>query len=160
MEQVLWPAHCIQETDDAALHKDLIVNSSKNNVIHIRKGLDPDVDSYSAFWDNNKHTKTELDDVLKQWNVTHVYVAGLATDYCVAATASDAIDLNYTTYLIEDACRGVANETIKNKTEEMKQRGINIIHSREVNTLVNIASYNQISFLFMIFLLFSAIIFK
>ncbi|CAF3859758.1 unnamed protein product [Adineta steineri] len=132
MEQVLWPKHCVQETAEVELHKDLMVNSSKNNIFHIKKGNDSDIDSYSAFWDNFKRQETELHNILKQWNVTHVYVAGLATDYCVAATALDAMDLNYTTYLIQDACRGVANESISNKTNEMRQRGIQIIQSRQI----------------------------
>ncbi|CAF1548789.1 unnamed protein product [Adineta steineri] len=143
MEQVLWPKHCVQETAEVELHKDLMVNSSKNNIFHIKKGNDSDIDSYSAFWDNFKRQETELHSILKQWNVTHVYVAGLATDYCVAATALDAMDLNYTTYLIQDACRGVANESINNKTNEMRQRGIQIIQSRQVKTLVNCASIHH-----------------
>ncbi|CAF2712154.1 unnamed protein product [Rotaria sp. Silwood2] len=102
-KQVLWPSHCIQETEDAALHKNLYVAPTNNNVIHIRKGIDPDIDSYSAFADNNQAQKTELDKKLRERNVTRVFVAGLATDYCVSATALDAFNLNYTTYLIEDA---------------------------------------------------------
>jgi len=142
--QVLWPTHCIQGTDDAALHKDLIVSSSKNNTIHIYKGIDPDIDSYSAFWDNEKHQKTELDAMLNEWRVTRVFVAGLATDYCVGETAVDAKDLNYTTYLVEDACRGVANVTIAAKKEDMKNRGIVFIQSNQVKALIDSASYNRI----------------
>ncbi|CAF4833039.1 unnamed protein product, partial [Rotaria sp. Silwood1] len=104
-EQVLWPAHCIQNTDDAKLHLDLIVNTDKNNIIHIRKGTDPDIDSYSAFADNIKVQKTVLDTELKKRNVTHVIVAGLALDFCVGATALDAMDLNYKTFVVEDASR-------------------------------------------------------
>ena len=138
-EQVLWPAHCMQETDDAALHKNLHVDSA-NNVVHIRKGIDPDIDSYSAFADNNQGQKTELDDKLRERHVTHVFVAGLATDYCVAATALDAFNLNYTTYLIEDASRGVALETIKSKLADLKRRGVVIIQTNQVKALTNSAS--------------------
>jgi exosome complex component RRP4 len=144
--QVLWPSHCIQRTDDAKLHKDLIDNSSKNNTIHIYKGTNPDIDSYSAFWDNEKHKKTELNAMLNQWRVTRLFIAGLATDYCVGATAIDAKDLNYTTYLVEDACRGVDNATIAAKKEDMKNRGIVFIQSNQVKPLINSASYSQIHF--------------
>ncbi|CAF0875369.1 unnamed protein product [Adineta ricciae] len=149
-EQVLWPLHCIQNTNGAKLHKDLIVES-KSNVFHVRKGLNPDVDSYSAFWDNNKQQKTDLDSILRRWNVTHVYVTGLATDYCVAATALDAIDLKYTTYLVEDACRGVSLETIDKKKQEMKQRGITFVQSSQVKALVDGAICNRIYLILMSF---------
>ncbi|CAF1251253.1 unnamed protein product [Rotaria sp. Silwood1] len=104
-KQVLWPTHCVQGTEDAALHKNLYVSSTNNTVIHITKGTDPDIDSYSAFMDNGGVRKTELDDKLREYNVKHVFLAGLATDYCVSATAFDAFNLNYNTYIIEDATR-------------------------------------------------------
>jgi len=134
--QVLWPSHCVQRTDDAALHKNLHVASADSRVIHLKKGTDPDIDSYSAFADNNRFKKTELDGKLRERNVTHVFVAGLATDYCVAATALDAFNLNYTTYLIEDASRGVALETIKSKLKYLKQHGIGIIQAHQVKALI------------------------
>jgi len=141
-EQVLWPAHCIQETDDAALHEHLDVISETNRVVHIKKGIDPDIDSYSAFADNNGAKKTELHDKLKERNVTQVFVAGLATDYCVAATALDAFHLNYKTFLIQDASRGVAMETIKSKLDELEQLGVGIIQADQVKTLINSANDN------------------
>ncbi|CAF3882622.1 unnamed protein product [Rotaria sordida] len=127
MEQVLWPTHCIQETEDAALHKDLDVISSSSRVIHIRKGIDPDIDSYSAFADNYGVRKTELHDKLKERNVTQVFIAGLATDYCVTSTALDAFDLNYITYVVKDASRGVTLSTIKSQLKKLKQHGVHII---------------------------------
>jgi nicotinamidase-related amidase len=80
VEQVLWPAHCIQKTPGADLHRDLIL---VDNAIHVYKGTNPEIDSYSAFWDNMKLSKTSLDDQLKERFVTDVYVVGLATDVCV-----------------------------------------------------------------------------
>src|SRR5271170_52013 len=77
VEQVLWPAHCIQETPGADLHRDLI---RVDNAIHVYKGTNPEVDSYSAFWDNMKLSKTTLDAQLKEHCITDVYVVGLATD--------------------------------------------------------------------------------
>ena len=80
VEQVLWPAHCIQKTPGADLHRDLI---RVDNAIHVYKGTNPEIDSYSAFWDNMKLSKTSLDQQLKERSVTDVYVVGLATDVCV-----------------------------------------------------------------------------
>ncbi|CAF2539442.1 unnamed protein product [Rotaria sp. Silwood2] len=151
-KQVLWPSHCIQETEDAALHKNLYVAPTNNNVIHIRKGIDPDIDSYSAFADNNQAQKTELDKKLRERNVTRVFVAGLATDYCVSATALDAFNLNYTTYLIEDASRGVALETIKERLDYLKQRGVRIIQVNQVKQLVDSANDKSLSFLLTVFI--------
>jgi nicotinamidase-related amidase len=76
MKQVLWPTHCIQETDDAALHKNLDIISATDRVVHIKKGLDSDIDSYSAFAVNNGAQKTELHDKLKERSVTQVFVTG------------------------------------------------------------------------------------
>ena len=146
-DQVLWPAHCIADTEDAALHKDLYIASANRSVIHLRKGRDPDIDSYSAFADNNQVRQTELDEELRARNVTQIFVAGLATDYCVAATALDALNLNYTTYLIEDASRGIDLQTIKSKLNDLKQRGVRIIQVDRVKTLVNGASDRSWNFL-------------
>ena len=77
---MLWPAHCVQDTLGADLHRDLI---RIDNAIHVYKGTNPEIDSYSAFWDNMKLSKTSLDDQLRGRSVTDVYVVGLATDVCV-----------------------------------------------------------------------------
>jgi nicotinamidase/pyrazinamidase len=106
-QQVLWPAHCIQNTSEARLHHDLIRFPAGSDVIYIKKGTDPDIDSYSAFADNNKLHKTPFDGELNARHVTHVFVTGLALDYCVGSTALDAAHFNYTMYVIEDASRGI-----------------------------------------------------
>lgn len=148
--QVLWPSHCIAGTNDAQLHKDLHIVISNDSVIHLRKGRDPDIDSYSAFADNNHVRETELDNELRGRNVTRLFVAGLATDYCVAATALDGFNLNYTTYLIEDASRGITVETIKSKLDDLKQRGVKIIRVNQVKGLVNGAQNKFFSFVLII----------
>ena len=140
-KQILWPSHCIQGTEDAALHKDLYVPSTSNNVIHLKKGTDPDIDSYSAFWDNNRVHKTELDKKLQERHVTHVFVAGLAMDYCVGGTALNALDLNSTTYVIEDATGIIAFDRAKTQRDYLKQRGVEIIQATQVKTLVSSASH-------------------
>jgi nicotinamidase/pyrazinamidase len=80
VEQVLWPAHCVQKTPGADLHRDLL---RVDHAIHVYKGTNPEIDSYSAFWDNMKLSKTSLDSQLRDRLVTDVYVVGLATDVCV-----------------------------------------------------------------------------
>ncbi|UJR18469.1 hypothetical protein I4U23_005375 [Adineta vaga] len=141
-EQVLWPEHCVEDTDDAALHKNLDIISDTNKAIFIKKGVDADIDSYSAFMDNNGAKKTDLHDKLKERNVTHVFITGLATDYCVAATALDAFNLNYKTFIVEDATRGVALDTIKSKLDGLKQLGVQIIQADQVKTLINTTNGN------------------
>ncbi|CAF0754826.1 unnamed protein product [Didymodactylos carnosus] len=148
-EQVLWPNHCIQNTSDAALHRDLIV--TKNNSIHVYKGTHRDIDSYSAFRDNNRVTETKLNIELKQRNVTNIYVSGLATDYCVAFTALDAKDYGYRTYLVEDACRGVDSVSIKNQLDSMKRHGIDIIQSSQVLKMINTGTTKQLNFCMAVF---------
>ncbi|CAF4365125.1 unnamed protein product [Rotaria sp. Silwood2] len=132
-KQVLWPTHCIQGTEGAALHKNLYVSSNNNKVIHIRKGTDPDIDSYSTFMDNGGVIRTELDDKLREHDVTHVFLTGLATDYCVSATAYDAFNLNYNTYIIEDATRGIDTYTIN----YLKQLGVKVIQANQVKRIIS-----------------------
>ena len=80
MDQVLWPRHCVQESWGAELHKDLKIHPKKHIIY---KGVNPNVDSYSAFFDNAKLGKTCLADLLKEEGVTDVFVCGIATDVCV-----------------------------------------------------------------------------
>lgn len=102
--QVLWPVHCVQETRGAAFAPAL---DTKKVTRIFPKGTDPEIDSYSGFFDNGHRKATGLGDFLHERGVTNVYVLGLATDYCVKATAIDARQLGFTTHLIADACRGV-----------------------------------------------------
>lgn len=104
LEQILWPAHCVQNTQGAAFHPDLNLEPVAR-VFH--KGIDPNVDSYSAFFDNAHRRATGLGDYLREQDVRRVYICGLATDYCVAFTASDAVKLGFETYVVQDACRGI-----------------------------------------------------
>ncbi|CAF0864300.1 unnamed protein product [Didymodactylos carnosus] len=145
VEQILWPAHCIQNTTGAELHKDLhiIDNKTPSNhinkntpVIRLHKGTDPDIDSYSAFWDNQKISKTTLDSQLKKLNVTDIYIAGIATDVCVYSTALHAAELNYCTYVIEDACRGVDENAITEKLKDLEEHNCQIIKSNKVKAVI------------------------
>jgi nicotinamidase/pyrazinamidase len=104
LPQVLWPPHCVQGTTGAALHADL----DREKITEVfPKGTDRGVDSYSGFFDNGHRRSTGLADWLRARWITRVYVMGLATDYCVKATALDARDLGFDTWVIEDGCRPV-----------------------------------------------------
>jgi nicotinamidase/pyrazinamidase len=103
-KQVLWPVHCVMGSRGAALHEALEVDRA--NLI-IRKGSHRQVDSYSAFLEADRVTRTGLDGYLASRGVTEVYICGLATDYCVAWTAEDAQVAGFRTFVIEDACRAI-----------------------------------------------------
>ena len=136
MEQTLWPRHCVQNSVGAKLHPDLKVvtdDSEKNvSVIHIQKGTKPDIDSYSAFWDNMKLTETKLNQQLQEKNIGKVFVTGLATDWCVYSTAIHALEYGYQTFIVEDACRGVDEKVIKERLRDFKRKKGHVIQSNEV----------------------------
>jgi nicotinamidase/pyrazinamidase len=98
------------------------------------KGTDRAIDSYSGFFDNGHRHATGLGDYLREKSVTDVYVAGLATDYCVKFTALDARQLGFNTHLIEDACRGVNLQPgdVEQAIEEMRAAGVDIITAADV----------------------------
>src|ERR1043166_391558 len=104
IEQALWPVHCVQGTKGAAFAPEFQVNLVEKV---FQKGTNKEVDSYSGFFDNDRHSATGLGDYLKQKGVIDVYVVGLGRDYCVKHTALDAQRLGYRTHVIVDACRGV-----------------------------------------------------
>ena len=103
-KQVLWPDHCVQGTDGAGLSKDLAIPQAE---LIIRKGYHKDVDSYSAFTEADGKTTTGLAAWLKARKLKRLFVAGLATDFCVAWTAIDARKAGFDTWVVEDACRGI-----------------------------------------------------
>lgn len=104
LPQVLWPVHCVQGTRGAELHPQL----DRSRIARVfQKGADPQVDSYSGFFDNGRCNSTGLGEWLREQGVAEVAVCGLALDYCVKATALDAVEAGFRTVLIEDACRGV-----------------------------------------------------
>jgi nicotinamidase/pyrazinamidase len=118
--QVLWPPHCVQETDNAGLLLD------KNLFAAIvKKGQDKKYDSYSGFQDDGGK-QTEMAKILKESGVKELIVYGIATDYCVKATAVDAAKEGYKVTVIENLCRGVAPETSAKAIQEMKDKGITV----------------------------------
>ena len=104
LQQVLWPAHCVQGTPGADFSDEL--DFRKIDEI-IQKGTDPEIDSYSGFFDNGHRKGTGLAELLRDRGVTAVDIVGLATDYCVKFTALDAIAKGFETRVLKDGCRGV-----------------------------------------------------
>lgn len=119
--QILWPPHCVKETPNAGI----LINNNLFDAI-VQKGMDPKYDSYSGFFDDNG-AKTGLDDILRSHKITTLVVYGLATDYCVKATAMDAVKSGYEVILIKDLCKGVAEDTTRDALKEMESHGIKII---------------------------------
>ena len=128
--QVLWPDHCVQGTDGAALSKDLSIPQAE---LIIRKGFHKDVDSYSAFTEADGKTTTGLAAYLKARNIGRVFVAGLATDFCVAWTALDARKAGLETYVVEDACRGIDTQgSLAKAWDDMAKAGVKRIQSADI----------------------------
>ena len=121
--QVMWPPHCVQGTAGAE-----IVITIKGSTKTVRKGEDPQFDSYSGFADDGGR-KTELDNLLRQDGIKKLIIYGLATDYCVKATVLDALDAGYQVELVLDLCRGVSPETTESAIKEMQAKGAKIISS-------------------------------
>jgi len=103
-QQTLWPDHCVQGTPGAAFHPQLATERAE---LVIRKGFRPDIDSYSAFYENDRHTPTGLAGYLRERGLRRVFLAGLATDFCVHYSAVDARRLGFDTVVIEAGCRAI-----------------------------------------------------
>jgi nicotinamidase/pyrazinamidase len=128
--QILWPDHCVQGTDGAAIHKGIDIPHAQ---LVIRKGHNPKVDSYSAFIEADGKLKTGLDGYLSGRGIKTVFVVGLATDFCVAWSAMDARKLGLAAYVIEDACRGIdLNGSLKAAWEKMGKAGVKRIQSGDI----------------------------
>ena len=116
--QVLWPPHCVQETQNA----EVLVDNNLFIAI-VKKGKDKKYDSYSGFLDDGG-VKTEMNQILQKNGITELIVYGIATDYCVKATAIDAVAAGYKVTVIEGLSKGVAPETTAKALDEMKDKGI------------------------------------
>ena len=125
-DQTIWPAHCIQGTKGADFHKDL--NTLKANTI-IRKGFRREIDSYSAFWENDRVTPTGLEGSLKSLGVNRVFVCGLALDFCVAYSAIDSSIAGFDTFVLMNATKPVdLPGSIDTTLEAFKKYNINKVN--------------------------------
>jgi nicotinamidase/pyrazinamidase len=128
LPQNLWPDHCVQNTRGA----DFAPGLHQNGIHHVvRKGTAREVDSYSAFFDNARRKETGLAQFLREHPVTEIDLMGLATDYCVNATALDAVDLGFRTAVLVDGIRGVElrHGDCERALAEMRAAGVQIVHS-------------------------------
>jgi len=128
-DQVLWPPHCVQNTPGA----EILLDKKLFKAV-IKKGMDPQYDSYSGFQDDGGK-KTELDGILKQDGIKKVVVYGIATDYCVRATALDAVAAGYQVILIKNLSRGVAPDTSQKAIDEMGTKGIIILDDLDLEKI-------------------------
>ncbi len=127
-QQTLWPSHCVRGTKGADFHKDLEVPHAR---LIVRKGIRKEVDSYSAFYENDWYTSTGLKECLNGIGVSRIYICGLATDYCVKYTALDAAQYGFETFVITDLCRGIG-EDINPIYEEMRAAECSLTESEDV----------------------------
>jgi nicotinamidase/pyrazinamidase len=128
-EQVAWPDHCVQDTPGAQLHPDLqIAHVDKI----IRKGANREIDSYSAFLENDHVTPTGLGPYLANKGATRLFLAGLALDYCVRFTAEDAVRLGFEAIVIVDACRAIAEETQALALQSFERLGVGTATTAEM----------------------------
>lgn len=131
ISQILWPDHCVQNSKGAELHPQLNTKKIKK---FFHKGIDKEIDSYSAFFDNQHLRSTGLGDYLRSENVEEIFLAGLATDYCVKYSALDALHLGFQVYILQDACRGVELQQgdSARALDEMEAAGIKLIYVKDI----------------------------
>lgn len=126
-EQILWPDHCVQDSPGARLASRLEIPHAQ---LILRKGHHREIDSYSAFFEADRITPTGLAGYLRERGIDTVYIAGLATDFCVCWSAEDAAVHGFTTHVIEDGCRGLdINGSMARAWTQMNRAGVNRIHS-------------------------------
>lgn len=120
--QTLWPDHCVQGTKGAAFHDDLDWTRAE---LVIRKGFRPAIDSYSAFFENDRATPTGLGGYLRERGIRDLTLVGLATDFCVAYSALDAVRLGFSVTVVMEACRAIdLGGSLAAMTDEMRRAGV------------------------------------
>ena len=123
--QILWPNHCIQGSEGANFHRNL--NTNKCDLI-LRKGCNPKIDSYSAFFENDKNTTTGLEGYLRKKEIKQLYLCGLAFDYCVFYSALDGINLDFDVFVFQDLTKAIdLNNSKEIAKKTMTQKGIKLI---------------------------------
>lgn len=124
-EQILWPDHCVQGTPGAAFRAGLDIPHAE---LVLRKGYHPQIDSYSAFRENDRKTATGLAAYLRERGFGRITLCGLATDFCVLYSALDAIAAGFQAQVVLDACRGIDVEgSLARALDEMRQAGVTLL---------------------------------
>jgi len=128
--QVLWPRHCVQASHGAQFHADLVTDTAD---LILRKGFRPAIDSYSAFFENDRSTTTGLAGYLRDRGVARVVLAGLATDFCVCYSALDAAELGFDVAVVTDACRGIdLDGSLAAAMQTMAEAGVRFMTSEAI----------------------------
>ncbi|MGO8757852.1 MAG: bifunctional nicotinamidase/pyrazinamidase [Terracidiphilus sp.] len=128
--QTLWPPHCVQGTRGAEFHPALDLSRAE---LTVRKGYRPQIDSYSAFFENDRTTPTGLADYLRKKGLRRVFLAGLAYDYCVGYSALDARRLGLPAFVLRDACRAIdLNGSVEAIEAEFAKAGVSVIETAEL----------------------------
>lgn len=130
LEQVLWPVHCVQGTEGAEFHPDLKMS---NIEAIFRKGTNPEIDSYSGFFDNAHLKSTGMAGYFKEKGVTDLWFCGLAGEYCVYYSIIDALAEGFNATLIEDATRALNSADFENAKREILAKGGKIVNSKSIN---------------------------
>ena len=129
-DQVLWPDHCVQGTQGAEFHKDIDLNIP--NLYIFKKGMNPNMDSYSGFYENDYETSTGLYEFLIEKDIDEVFIVGLALDYCVSYSALDSVSEGFDTTIIMDGVRAIT-EDLTSVLDTFKRNGIKTITLKEFN---------------------------
>jgi nicotinamidase/pyrazinamidase len=130
--QTLWPAHCVQQTPGAEFHPALHLPRAE---LILRKGFRRTIDSYSAFFENDRSTPTGLAGYLRERGLTRVFLAGLAYDYCVGYSAIDARNLGLPAFVMRDACRAIdLNGSVAVIDAEFTRTGVQLLSAGELTT--------------------------
>jgi len=128
--QVLWPDHCVQGTRGAAFHSSLDIPHA---ALVLRKGIHRDIDSYSAFYENDRRTPTGLAGYLRERGLKRSFIAGLAFDFCVRYSAEDAHDQGFSVVVIDDACRGIdVDGSVAATRASLAKRGISCVSAGDI----------------------------
>jgi nicotinamidase/pyrazinamidase len=128
-DQVLWPPHCVQKTPGA----EILLDKNLFKAV-VKKGMNPQYDSYSGFKDDGGK-KTDMDGLLKKDNINKLVIYGIATDYCVRATVLDAVALKYKVILIKNLSRGVAPDTSQKAINGMKAKGVVVLNDLDLGKI-------------------------
>lgn len=130
-DQVLWPDHCVQGSDGAALRHDL---DTRRAELLIRKGFRREIDSYSVFFENDRRAPTGLNGYLRERGLTRIFLAGLALDFCVRYSAEDARRLGFYVCVVEDACRGIGSaDSLASIRRDLAEPGVVFRRSEDLS---------------------------
>ena len=129
IDQILWPAHCVQDTKGAMFAADLNLKPAE---AIFRKGMNREIDSYSGFYDNRHLKTTGLAGYLREKDISEVFICGLAGEICVYFTAMDAVKEGFRTFLVEDASQPLERENFEQAEKDLVKNGVTLIQSSEL----------------------------